>query len=410
MGIRDWFRRERKMDALKQYFELFTAYAPAFSSFEGGLYEMELTRAAIHSFATHISKLKPNVNGSNNERLERMLQHQPNAVQDTTKWLYRLATVFMVQNNVFVLPIYDEFGEVNGLWTLLPQNTEIRRFNGKLYLRYQTMNGTNAIEFERVGLLNQFQYKNDIFGESNRALEPTLELLDTQNQGIIEGVKSSATIRFLGKLAQTLKAEDIEKERKRFVENNLSVKNNGGVMLIDQKYQEIKQLESRPFTVDAKQMEQIKENVFTYFGTNEAILQNKYTSDEWNAYYEGKLEPFVIQLSLTLTNMFFSDREIAFGNEVIFSANRLQYLTNAEKLSTVTQLFDRGFITHNEGLEIFNMPPIGEDGDKRYIRKEYAQSECIDDFMREAGGEREKESGISNDAAVVTDDGEGTED
>ena len=38
----------------------------------------------------------------------------------------------------------------------------------------------------------------------------------------------------------------------------------------------------------------------------------------------------------------------------------------------MTQLFDRGFLTHNMGLEIFNMPPV-EDGDKYYIRKEYAE-------------------------------------
>ena len=117
-------------------------------------------------------------------------------------------------------------------------------------------------------------------------------------------------------------------------------------------------------------MNQIKENVFNYFGTNEKILQNSYNSDEWNAYYEGKLEPFAIELSLVMSNMTFNQREIAFGNEIIFTANRLQYLSNTEKLNTVTQLFDRGFISHNEGLEIFNMAPI-EGGDKRYIRKEY---------------------------------------
>ena len=209
-------------------------------------------------------------------------------------------------------------------------------------------------------------------------MRPTMQLIQAQNQGIIEGVKNSASIRFLAKLANVLKPDDISKERKRFTEENLASDNNGGVMLYDQKYEDIKQIESKPFTINAAQAAQIKENVFNYFGTSEAILQNKYTSDEWNAYYEGKIEPFAIEMSLVHTNMTFNEHQIAYGNEIIFTANRLQYLSNTEKLNTVTQLFDRGFITHNQGLEIFNMAPV-KGGDKRYIRKEYALTDNFND-------------------------------
>lgn len=391
MGLfQNIFRKQKQEQGMKQYFELMTAYQPTFTTFEGGLYEMELTRAAVHSFATHVSKLKPEVQGSNNEILERALQYKPNRYQDTTKFLYRLATIFQVQNNAFIVPLYAEDMEtITGFYPVLPASAKIKEIDKVLYLIYEhTFGGTSAIEFDRIGILNQFLYRDEIFGESNKVLQPTLELLDTQSQGIIEGVKSSAAIRFLAKLAQTLKKEDIEKERERFMKDNLSAKNNGGIILIDQKYQEVKQLESKPYIVDSAQMAQIKENVFNYFGTNENILQNKFTSDEWNAYYEGKIEPFAIQTSLVLTNMTFNQREIAFGNGIILTANRLQYLSNQEKLSTVTQLFDRGFITHNEGLEIFNMQTIGEEGDMRYIRKEYAEKSQIEQEMANIGGEK----------------------
>ena len=163
----------------------------------------------------------------------------------------------------------------------------------------------------------------------------------------------------------------MEKERKRFVDANFNASNAGGVMLIDAKYEDVKQLQTNQYTVDSAQMAQIKENVFNYFGTNEKILQNSFTSDEWGAYYEGKIEPFAIEASLVHTNMVFNPHQVAFGNEIMFTANRLQYASNKEKLDIVTQLFDRGFLTHNQGLEVFNMASIGEAGDKRYIRKEY---------------------------------------
>lgn len=384
MGLLDkLFKRPNKKEpeeVLGEYFETLNAYTPTFTTFEGGLYEMELTRAAIHSFATHVSKLKPEVKGSGNEVLERKLQYKPNPFQDTTKYLYRLATILQVQNNAFIIPLYDDYGEqITGFYPLKPESCTINEYRGKLYLVYDFGIGQRgAIEFDRAGILNQFQYRDDFFGEDNRAMLPTLELLDTNNQGIIEGVKSSASIRFLAKLAHTLKEKDLIAEREKFTEMNLSSKNSGGVLIFDQKYQEVKQIESKPFIVDSDQMSQIKENVYTYFGTNEEILQNKFNSQQWNAYYEGKIEPFAIQLSLVHSNMTFSEREIAFGNHIIFTANRLQYLSNTEKLQTVTQLFDRGFITQNQGLEIFNMAEIGPDGDKRYIRREYAETNKLD--------------------------------
>lgn len=374
------FKKEKQEIAMSEYFKTLNAYTPTFTTFEGGLYEMELTRAAVHSFATHVSKLKPEVKGTGNGVLERKLQYKPNPYQDTTKYLYRLATIFQVQNNAFILPLYDDFGEnVTGFYPLLPQSCSLVEHKGKLYLIYDFGVGQRgAIEFDKAGVLNQFQYRDDFFGESNAAMQPTLELLNTNNQGIIEGVKSSATIRFLAKLAHTLKEKDLITEREKFVKSNLSAENSGGVMIFDQKYEDVKQIESKPYVVNHAQVEQIKENVFNYFGTNEAILQNKFNSSEWNAYYEGKIEPFAIQLSLVHSNIAFTEREIAFGNNIIFTANRLQYLSNTEKLQTVTQLFDRGFITQNQGLEIFNMAEIGEEGNKRYIRREYAETDKLD--------------------------------
>ena len=401
MSLFDNIRKKAKMESLvNEYFSLINSYTPCFTSFEGSLYEMELTRAAVHSFATHISKLKPEVNGSGNENIERILQFRPNRLMDTKKYLYRLATVLAVDNTAFIVPLEDKRGVIVGFYPLATSKCTLKKGDGVEYLVYEfDISNKSAIELDRVGILNQFQYKNELFGESNKCLAPTLELMDIQNQGIIEGVKAGASIRFLAKLAQTLKPKDVEEERKNFVANNLSTKNNGGVLMFDQKYSEVKQIDSKPFIVNPAQMQQIKENVFNYFGTNEAVLQNKFTSDEWSAYYEGKIEPFALELGLVHTNMLFSPREVAFGNEVLFTANRLQYMSNTEKLQTVTQLFDRGFITHNQGLEIFNMAPV-EDGDKRYIRKEYTETTNLDaDLEGDDQDANESGTGISENGS-----------
>lgn len=361
---------------MTQYFQTLTAYQPTFTTFNGGMYEMAQTRAAIHTIAKHCAKLKPEVMGAGNKELQKKLQTQPNPFMDTTKFIYRLATILMTQNNAFIIPIYDKsFFKVTGYFPVLPSGCKLVTDNiGTVYVRYTFRNGASAVmELEKVGILNQMQYKDDVFGETNNALEPTLQMLSTVDEGIVEGVKSSATLRFMAKLAQTLKPEDIEKERKRFTENNLSAQNNGGVLMYDPKYSEVKQIESKPYIVDAEQMALINQNVYNYFGVNEKILQSKYNSDEWAAFYESVIEPFAIQLSLVMTNMTFNERERSFGNEIIFSANRLQYASNDEKLNIATQLTDRGIITLNDAREIFNMPPV-DGGDIRVIRGEYTNA------------------------------------
>ena len=236
-----------------------------------------------------------------------------------------------------------------------------------------------------------------------------MQLIHTQNQGIINGVRNSASIRFLAKVANMLKPEDITKERTRFTKDNLSAENHSGMVIYDAKFVDVKPIESKPFTVNAAQMKQINENVFNYFGTNAAIMQNTYTEDEWNAYYEGEIEVFAINLSLAMSNMTYTPREIAFGNAITFTANRLQYASNTTKLNISTQLFDRGLLTRNGVFDIWNMAHV-EGGDKYYIRKENAE---VSELGKEATPNASNEgSGIQTDdpAVVPVDGGQGKAD
>lgn len=383
MKFIDYLFHGRKMQVIDSYFKMLNGYSPTFTSFNGGVYEMDLTRVAINSFATHCSKLKPEIEGSAHKRLERVLQYKPNYFMDTVKFIKRLATILAVENTAFIVPIEDEAGNLCGWYPIRPQRCEVVEAAGRVYLRYLFANGEyGAIEFERVGIMTDFEYSDDLFGEDNTTLKPTMQLIHTQNEGIINAVKNSANIRFLAKVANMLKPEDIKKERERFTEDNLSADNKSGMIIYDNKFSDLKQVESKPYTPNALQMQQIQDSVCTHFGTSMDILQNKFDENTWNAYYEGKIEPFAIQLSLVMTNMTFTKREIAQGNAIVFSANRLQYASNATKLQVSTQLFDRALLCRNDVMDIWNMAHV-EGGEKYYIRKEYTEVSRLDDKKEE---------------------------
>lgn len=374
MGLFEVLFKNRPKITNKQEtsFKMLNGYTPHFTTFGGGIYEQELIRDAINARATHISKLKFEIQGSARPALQSKLKKAPNQFQTWTQFLYQLSTILDIHNTAFICPVYDQYGEPSGIYPVLPDRCEIKQYGDKPYLVYEFQWAEKAaIELEYCGILTKYQYRSNFFGENNRPLDPTIDLIHIQNQGIEEGVKSAATYRFWAKVNNFSRATDLKNERTRFSEENFSREAEaGGILLFPNTYSDITQVKSQPFVVDADQMKQIKDSVYDHFMVNEDIMQNKAYGDKWAAFYEGAIEPFAIQFSEVVTKMFFTLREQAQGNVVMLTANRLQYMTNTEKLNVSAQLVDRGIISINDAREIWNLPPV-EDGDIRVIRGEY---------------------------------------
>lgn len=357
-----------------QTFKMLNGYAPAFTSFTGSIYESELVRAAINALSIHISKLNVEIKGAARPTLQTLMKHAPNEFQTWSQFLARAATIYYTSNNLIITPVWSDYGEISGIYTPIPARCEVVQYNGTPYLRYEFSNGQRAaVELSACGIMPRMQYKDDFFGTDNSALFPTMELINIQNQGIEEGVKSAATYRFMAQLSNFSKAEDLAKERKRFTSENLAADaEGGGLLLFPNTYTNIQQINAKPFVVDADQMKIIKENVYQYFGVNEKILTNSFDSETWAAFYEGAVEPWAIQFSEVLTKMLFTGREQSSGSLVMATANRLQYMSNADKLRVSAQMADRGLMTRNEIREIWNLAPLPEPyGSQMPVRGEY---------------------------------------
>lgn len=374
MGLFDLlFTKKQENKAIDTYLQTVTAYQPVFSSWNGKLYESELVRSAIDARARHIAKLKVELVGKGNERLRTRLKKKPNEFMTWYQFMYRLSTILDMQNSAFIVPQIGQYGEVTGFYPVLPSMCEIKRDkSGKLYVVYTFSYGERAaIEFELCGIMTKFQYSKEFFGEDNRALDSTMDIIGIQKQGIKEAIKNGASYRFMAKASNFSKTEDLAKERLRFSAKNLEKDaKGGGILLFPNTYTDIQQIKASPYTVDPEQTKIIQSNVYNYYGVNEDILQNKAYGDEWSAFYEGAVEPFAIQFSEVMRQIVFTEKEIAYGCDVVATANRLQYLSNSDKLSVSAQMADRGLMTINEIREIWNLPPV-DGGDIRTIRGEY---------------------------------------
>ena len=365
------FRPKAEHVKSDQFWQTFTAYQPQFYSVAGQVYEILLVRAAIDFRARQNAKLKVQLSGSANEVLRTMIQHKPSEWQTWSKFLYRVSTILDVQNNCIIVPILDTYGRITGYYPVLPSVTEIVSVNGEPYLRYQFQNGqTAAMELSRCGILNKFQYMSDFFGENNAALDSTMNLIAMNEQNISEAVKQSATFRFMARVSNFTKTEDLKKEQDRFAKTSMT--GAGGIILFPNTYADIKQINSSAYNVDKAELDLINGNVFSYFGVNGKLLQSLATADELDGFFNCCVEPFEIQLSEVLTDMTFTSREQSNGNRVDVTANRLQYASLTQRIEMARELGDRGMIMRDEIRELFNLAPLPDGiGQTAPVRGEY---------------------------------------
>ena len=378
---------EKALQNARTMFQTLTAYQPIFTNWGGAIYESEIVRAAIDARARHISKLKVEIEGTANPSLQSKLRLAPNQWQTWSQFLYRTSVILDVNNTAFVVPVFDERMTITGIYTVLPTMCNLVEYNDEIWLRYMFSTGqVGAVEFRKCAILTKHQYRDDFFGASNYPLNETMKLIHIQNQGIEEGVKNAATFRFMAQLANFAKPEDLAKERERFTAENLSTDSeSGGFLLFPNTYKDIRQIDVKPYAIDADQMEQIRENVFNYFGVNEDVLQNKAKGEQLEAFFDGAIEPFAIQFSEAITKALFSERERAQGSYLIASANRLQYMSVTQKVQMAKELGDRGAILIDEIRELFNYAPLPNGaGQVAPIRGEYKATD-------ELGGSDETE-------------------
>ena len=372
MGLFDAIFGRKRVDPQGVAYQTLTAYQPVFRTWGGQIYESELVRAAIDAKARHAAKLQYSMTGTARMKLYTATKSAPNPWMTWSQFTERCSNIYEVQNNLFIVPILDDTGEVAGFFPVLPSECEVVDIGGDPFLKFTFLRGQKkSIRLQRVGMVVKHQLRDDFFGEKNTALNSTMELVNMVNQGIAEGVKNSATFRFMAQLTSKSFDEDLRKERERFDKNNFQ-NGSGGLLLFGNQFTNIQQIKQEGYKVDAEQSKLIKENVLDYFGVSEAVLQNRANGDELDAFFNGCIEVFAIKLSEALTRMTFTQREINGGNAIKFTANRLQYMSVGSKISMAQQLGDRGILTIDEIRELFNYDPL-PDGTGQHvpIRGEY---------------------------------------
>lgn len=363
-------------------FQLVTENTNGFYSWGGDIFKSDIVRSCVRPFSKSIGKLAAkHIRGTgkdlkvNPEAYMRFLLEDPNPLMSGQVLHEKLATQYELNNNSFAAIFRDELGLPTEIYPIPALNVEAVYSDSKeLYLKFNLLNG-KIVAFKYTDIIHCRQdfNKNDLFGDSPiEVLAPLMEIVSTTDQGIVKAIKNSGIIKWLMKINQQFRDEDIDKYVTNFNKRFLNIEtstNLGGVAATDAKA-DIKQVEPKDYVPNASQMEKTTQRLYNFFGTNEKIIQGKYSEDDWNAYYESKIEPFVLQLQNEYTRKLFSRRERGCDNRIVLSSATLQNASMQSKLNLL-QMVDRGAMTPNEWREVFNLAPL-EGGDEAIRRLDTA--------------------------------------
>lgn len=337
-------------------------YRSSFSPFVGNLYSNETCRACIRTLAEHTSKANAKI-ACGDKRLENLLNLRPNVYMSGKDFLYKCRTLYEIYNTVFIYINRDELGRCISLYPIPQCHAELQDVAGELYVKFDLPNGRPlAASWKDLAVMRKDYNESDVFGDMNGAIKTSLDLLNTTNQGMANAIKSTANLRGVLKSTKAmLSDDDVKKQRDRFVADYMGMSNTSGVAMTDSTLT-FEPIQIQPAIANYKNVEELRNNIYRYFGLNEAAITNSLVGDAGEAFYEGAIEPFLVALSLELTYKIYSDRQRGYGNNITYESNRMQYMTIKDKLSLV-QMVDRRALTPNEWRLVMNLAPI-EGGDE----------------------------------------------
>lgn len=387
-----WIDKVLGIEKLEQqnqkHFEMLSGGFQSLSNFNGDAYSNDIYRSAVDAIARHIAKLsgKHVIDNSKeetkNSKINRIFD-RPNPYMSGYDFLYKIATQYFLYNNAFILVQKDNQGNLSRMYPLTPNSVEfVVDGAGEVYIKCLFKEGKIVhFHISEIAMLRRHFNNNELLGDSNDAIMSALELAHTQNVGMKEAIKNSASIRGIVKYNQVLSPSKLKEAKEEFMNNYFSMANNGGVVPVDQSM-DYQPLKVSDIQIDTSQVDAVKRKIYDYLGINESIVTGNYNEDQWQAFFESIVEPFAIQISSELTEKIFSEREKAFANRVIFEATKLQYASNKSKTNVIKELLPLGVITINQALDLLNLPRV-QDGDERiqslnYIEKALAKNYQMD--------------------------------
>lgn len=377
MNMFDVFRRWSAGRRDAKWLRMLGGGLPIYSQFGTNIYASDIVQNCINVIATEMSKLQPrHIRNRENEQtipngnINRLLRFGPNPLMTTSEFIEKKLWLLMMNYNAFIIPIYDveivggvERRTYRALYPINPTRVEfLQDPNGELLIRFYFASGVEFtfVYADIIHLRKKFSV-NELMGggadgqPDNIALLRVLNTNHTLSQGLERAAKINSAIQAVLKMSTIMDDDSKQAERERF--ERLIASGESGILPIDLKGEFLPIKDNVKF-IDKDTLAFLQQSVLNWFGVSLPILTGEFTDDQYQAFYEKTLEPLVIYFGQKYSKVLFTERELDFGNEVIWYHRDMNYLSTNSKINIMKTMGEQGLLSDNQKLALMGYPPI----------------------------------------------------
>lgn len=373
MGLFDLFKK--KTIEQKQgytYAPTMSGAMPFYAPFGDSLYASDIVIQSIRCKANEFKKLDPRhirlTNGTQgvitDSSVARVLR-RPNEYMTTADFLEKCAILLELNKNVFIYPQYyvNQAGVkvFEKIYPLKPSTVEYWvDKGGRYYIHFGFGNGyettipASDVIHWRKDFYDDYFGGNSGFDDTRGQLKAVREY-DKLCQSISKAVAVSCQINGVMQYNSYLADEKMEAERAAFEEK--LARNESGILFTDNKM-EYTHLSRDVKLVDAETLKFFYDVILRANGTSLPILSGDYTKAQKEAYYEHALEADIKSLGQAMSKCMFTEREEAFGNEIVLYPNNIVFMSMENKIAALDSGLPAGIFLKDEARELLGYPPL----------------------------------------------------
>ena len=377
MGIFNFWRKKEKPKGLI-YAPTNNGGAPFYTSFGESVYASDIIVQSIRCKANEFKKLDPRhirtTDGAQavvyDSSIARVLK-RPNPYMTTADFLEKITILLELNKNVFIYPTFyiTKGGEkyYTGLYPLKPSEVQyLTNDKDELFLTLRFANGyettlpaDSVIHWRKDYGVNDYFGGGMFGGNDNAGLLTMLERYDQLTQSIAKALECSCQVNAVLKVNTYSETDALKTKREQF---EADIKANKSGLLVADLSSEYQHIPRDVKLVDAETLKFFHDTILRANGTSLAILNGDYTKAQKEAYYEHALEADIKGLGQAISRVIFTDRETAFGNEIVLYPNAITFMSMENKLAALQTGLPAGIFTKNEARELLGYAPI-EGGD-----------------------------------------------
>lgn len=344
----------------------------------------------VSALARHLSKIEVGIFNDKSQGLafrylEKILKFRPNPVQTANSFWYSMAYDFFFSG---VAVAYIEWNgyKVSNLWAISSKEVQDVRIKGHdIFIRFNLNGEVREDVLENFIALIRHPSTSNPFNTYDPSMNKILEILATNEEGIIKAIQNSSLIRFIVASSANMSEQQVIKKQEQFKDRI----NKADSILYVTNAENLTQVNNQSKWATSDDIKEMKREVYNFFGVNEKFLDSSYDENSWQSVYDGALEPFITALSQELTLKLFSDREFDVGNRIEVLTSPLQTASLQTRIKLAEAYLKLPTIRPNVVCDLLYLPRL-ENGDKEVQSLNYVASNKVEAYQGVEGEDKDK--------------------